>query len=371
MIKSFLKTLPRNLFIIWALGLLLRLVASSILLYNPDLSPDYHNYRLPIAECITSGQWLYCDCAYNHTPLYPYISSLMNWASQGNKHLQPFFINLPLALGDALVPIAIFILMVALGKSNIAKKCSIFYSLNPICILEVGIAHWDGFTTLFFLVSLIFIHQGKWHISGIWAGLGALLKQFPVTIILIAFAKSKDFPKSFLLGIVVLAVVFMGFLPFVLHCPETFFQNLTSHPLWQGDASTKVGIGTVKDLFEHMYIPYSKGVWFVLFVVLIAVPFFMAKQDNSIYFAGILMVTLAWFTYVTHRQLIVWAMPFLIMITLERRQYWAIIVVFIGYFIRILKPDWYFGLIHLGVGIWYYYLFFISLNQKKHMASIN
>ena len=62
------------------------------------------------------------------------------------------------------------------------------------------------------------------------------------------------------------------------------------------------------------------------------------------------MVVLAYFTYATHRQLVVWALPFMIVFSLERKSYFPLVLVALGYAIRVAKPDWYFGIVHLAAG---------------------
>ena len=60
--------MPVRLLVVCAIGLATRLVAAGF----SGTSFDFTRYRLPIAQCIAGGKTLYCDCAYNHTPLYPY-----------------------------------------------------------------------------------------------------------------------------------------------------------------------------------------------------------------------------------------------------------------------------------------------------------
>ncbi len=354
-----LKAVPRQFKTYFWVGVFLRIAAT----FFSGTAPDYVGYRLPIAECISSGQWLYCDCSYNHTPFYPYLSALMNLLSGGNALLQSVLITLPLALGDALVPIAIYFLLINFRDQQFALKAGAIYALNPLSIIEVGIAHWDGFTTLFLLISLIYLHHEKTVKSGVAAGLGVLLKQFPLAVVLISFARDRDFKKAFLLGITTIALVVIGFLPFLLKCPDTFFTNLMGHPLWRGVASVGVDIGTIKSLVLNLGIPHGKVIWLVLFVTLLAVPFFKTNSDNYFYYAGLVLVTLAYFTFVTHRQLIVWAMPFLITITLDKKAYVPFLLIFVAYAIRIIKPHWAFGFIHLGVGVWYYVAFYRALTS--------
>lgn len=365
LINSILQQIPGKLKLYTGIGFALRFVAT----FFSSTAPDYVGYRLPIAQCISEGNWLYCDCSYNHTPFYPYLSALMNLLSGGNALLQSVLITFPLALGDALVPIAIYFLFKSFKNEKLALTAGIVYALNPLSIIEVGIAHWDGFTTFFLLISLIYMNRDKMIPSGVAAGFGVLLKQFPLAVVLISFARDKNFKNALLLGITTVGVVLLGFLPFILKCPDTFVQNLLSHPLWRGVASTGVGIGTVKSVFQNIGMPFPKMVWLGLFAAMLAIPFFKTNQKNYMAYAAIVLVTLGYFTFVTHRQLIVWCLPFLIIYTLEKKAYIPFVLVFVGYAIRIIKPDWYFGLVHLGVGAWYYVAFFKELVANNHSST--
>lgn len=320
------------------IGLVLPLIALLFVITGPD----YIGYRLPIAEWITSGKWLYCECDNNHTPLYPYLSGSMNWFSGRHPLLQGLLITLPPGLGGGLVPLGIF----ALFRESIAATAAMIYAVNPIALIEAGIAHWTGFTTFFLLLSLLFLHEDKLFKSGLAAGFGVLLKRFPLVIVLFSFVSNWNFKKAFIPGVITVGVVALGFLPFVLKCPETFVQNLPGHPLWKGAASTKMAIGTVKDLFEQISLPGAKMIWLSLFILMIGLPAFKVKEHNYIYYAGLVMVTLAWFTFGTHQQLLVWSMPFVILLTLERKQYIP------------------FGLTHLSGGGYYYAAFLHMLVGK-------
>ncbi len=351
---------PKKLIYFWLAGLTLRLLFINLASLFPEIAPDFISYRLPIAQCILSKGWLYCDCTYNHTPFYPYLAAFMLWIAGDVNFLQVFLINLPLGLGDALVPVVLFLLFKRLKNEKLALTISAIYALNPISFIEVGISHWDGFTLLFLMLGLLAMEKKQTLQTGIWTGFGFLLKQFPLGLFPVFLLKTKSIKSTFWMGIAAGITILSMFLPFIFHCPTTFFENLLSHPLWQGSASEAVSIGTLSNVFGHLGIPYPKIVWAVLFIGLLGFPSLKASEKNYIYYAGILMATLAFFTYVTHRQLLVWCMPFIILITLERKAYIPFILLFIGYTIRIIKPHWAFGLIHLGVGVWYY----IALYQK-------
>ena len=357
-INVFKLSIPQRLLFFWCLGLVLRLLAINLASFAPELVPDFVFYRLPIAQCILSKGWLYCDCSYNHTPFYPYLSAVLLWIAGDHSWLQVFLINLPLGLADAMVPIVLFLLISKLKEEKLALSCAAFYALNPITILEVGISHWDGFTVLFMLLGLLAMEKNQPIKVGVWTGLGFALKQFPLGLFPVFLLKTRSIKQTFIMGVGAALVIALFFLPFLLNCPTSLVDNLLNHPLWKGSAS--IGTGTLKNVFEHIGLPFPKMVWGVLFAALLILPSLHASKKNYLYYTGILMVTLAFFTYVTHRQLLVWCMPFIILLTLERKAYIPFIMLFVGYAIRIIKPDWYFGLVHLGVGVWYY----VALYQK-------
>lgn len=362
--KFYQIDIPKNVQKVFWLGLAIRLI---VICFGAEAT-DFKFYRLPIAECIASGNWLYCDCVYNHTPFYPYLAAFMFILANGNEFLQLFLINLPLAIGDALIVLVIFVLLVKVRKEEISYKTSLFYAISPIAITEVAISHWDGFTSMFLLLALISIADGKIKMAGVWTGLGALLKQFPVVIILIYFLKEKKFGSTIILSIIAGSIVLLAFAPFIANCVTTFIDGLLGHPLWIGAASEKVGIGTIKNVFEHIGMPYPKVVWAILFVTLLVLPSIKTNKNNYLYFAGILLTTLAFFTFATHRQLVIWCLPFLIMFLVEKKNYIPMYILIVGYAIRIIKPDWYFGLIFLGVGVWYYVAFYREIVARRFQS---
>jgi len=353
---------PTKLTWIWLAGLVLRLIAINF----AGTAPDFVGFRLPIAQCLSEGNWLYCDCTYDHTPFYPYLSSALYQFAGSNEHLQVFLINLPLGIGDSLVPIVIFLLLSRAGKQHIAFLASAIYAFNPISFIEVGISHWDGFTSLFFMLGMLAMQKDQNLKVGFWAGMGFLLKQYPLGLFPVLLFKTKNFKVTFFAGLVAVGLILLILSPFLIRCSGTFVENMLNHPVWAGGASEGVGIGTLKNVFDHINLPYAKIVWGIIFLTLLIIPSFKANKDNYLYYAGILLVTLAFFTFVTHRQLLVWCMPFVILITLERKAYVPFVLFFVGYAIRIIKPDWYFGLIHLGVGAWYY----VALLKQMNAATL-
>lgn len=90
-----------------------------------------------------------------------------------------------------------------------------------------------------------------------------------------------------------------------------------------------------------------------------------ANRASLFELTGIVMVVLAYVSYSTHRQLVVWALPFMIVFSVERKVPSPLVFVFVGYAIRLVKPAWYLGLVHLAAGAWYYAAMIDAIAAKR------
>jgi len=343
-------TLPTRLYAFFGIGLFARLVAGAL----STGSYDYTRHRLPTASCLDAGGVLYCDCRCDHTPLYPYLSAVMFRLSPEAGFLRAMFLTFPAALGDAAISLVLFALLRKLGDEKLGFAAAVTYALNPISIYEIRLAHWDGLTTLALLASLYAFGSGRLKTSGLLVGLGALLKQFPLSFLPLAALKERSLRKAAVTSAVAGLALAAGFLPFLLACPEKFVQSLSSHPLWKGSAPSGVGVGTVQQVFEKLAVPEPRFVWLFGFSALLGFAALRAKRLTLFELTGVVLVVLAYFTYATHRQLVVWALPFMIVFSLERKAYVPLSLAVTGYAIRLFKPAWYFGFVHLFAGAWFY-----------------
>jgi len=253
-----------------------------------------------------------------------------------------------------LVSIVLFSLLRRFGREHLGFAAAALYAFNPISVYEIRLAHWDGLTVLTVLLGLSALTAGGALKAGAAVGLGALLKQFPLALLPIAALKERNARKLVTTTLGAGAIVTLGFLPFLLGCPKTMLESLASHPLWNGEAPRGVGVGTVQQVFSELGVPHPKLVWFAGFFALLAPAVLRARRSSHFELTGLVLVVFAYFTYATHRQLVVWALPFLIVFSLERRTFWPLALVVLGYAIRVVKPPWYFGLVHLFAGAWYY-----------------
>lgn len=345
-----LATFPTRLYAVLGVGLFARIVAAA----SSSGAFDYSRHRLPTASCLDAGGLLYCDCACNHTPLYPYLSALMFRVSPAVDWVRALLLTLPAAIGDASIALVLFLLLRRSGKQELGFAAAALYALNPVSIYEIRLAHWDGLTALSVLLGLLALSEGRSTIAGTVVGLGALLKQFPLVLLPLAVLKERRLRKILPTCALAGAVVAVGFLPFLLACPDEVLASLSSHPLWNGEAPRGVGVGTVSQVLGELGVPHPELVWFLGFFTLLGFAVLRANRASLFELTGIVMVVLAYFTYATHRQLVVWALPFMIVFSVERKAPWPLVLVLVGYAIRLVKPAWYLGILHLAAGAWYY-----------------
>jgi uncharacterized membrane protein len=364
-IKTFFNDTPllsmKTVYIIWILGFVFRFIAS--LTHQEYI--DYAEFRLPIAKALAEGELLYRDYPYNHMPIYPYISGFMYLISPKEPVILSMFIRLPMTIADSLVPFAIYLLMKSMNQAKIGQWASIIYAINPISIYEIGLSHWDGMATLFALLGLTAILKNKMEMAGIFAGIGFLVKQFPLAILLVGVLHTKDLKKSFRMIICSFFVVILILGPFLIICPTDFINGIFSHKVYLGTEGEGIIVGTVASIFQYMGEPWGRILWGILFGAALLIPMVKVKQENILPFTGILFILLSVFVYVTHRQMLLWSLPFVFILLVQnwKRTWVPVILLGIGYWIRLIKPAWYFGIIVLIAGIWLYYLFYQDLNE--------
>ena len=349
--------------LVWLIGFVLRLIFS----FTNRGYIDYWEFRLPIARGLAEGGLLYRDVPYNHMPIYPYLSAIMYLISPNDPVLTSAFIRFPMVVFDSLVPLGIVILMRSLKQVKVGIWASAIYALNPISIYEIGLSHWDGIATFFVLIGLAAIINGKMERAGLYAGLGFTIKQFPLSLLLFGALYTRKISKTLRMTIISAVVILAILATFLIICPEEFFNGVFNHPVHQGTGSDEVLIGTVSGMFNKIGLESGKLIWGLLFGLALLVPMLKVSPERILPFCGLTFVMLSIFFYVTHRQMIVWLLPFVFILLVTRWRVALIPTIFLafGYLIRVTKPHWAWGFLVLIAGVWFYILFYIELNDGK------
>lgn len=368
-IRSIFEKTPSSLvaivLLVWIIGFILRFIIS----FTNQIYTDYAEYRLPIAKALASGRFLYLDVYYDHMPVYPYLSAFMYWLSPKDPIIVSVFIRFPMVLFDSLVPLAILLLMKSIRQLKIGIWASMLYAINPISIIEISHSHWDGMATFFVLIGLTAIINNQVNRAGAYAGLGFTIKQFPLLILLFGALYTRNMKK--ILRMIVFAVLVTVFVLgiFLILCPNEFITGIFHNPIHKGGGSKNIIVGTVASVFDNLGVPNGKIVWGILFALAFLVPMWKVRPETILPFAGLTFVLLSIFVYVTHRHMLIWLLPFVLILLIKnwRAALAPIILLGYGYWIRLVKPDWYWGLPLLFAGIWLYILFYIEINEAYYI----
>lgn len=320
----------RNRYFVWIFGLILRLIVTPFGLNTYD----YRKFVLPVTIGLAKGGGLYNNVHYDQMPIYPFIAALMVMlVGTNNEIITGIAIKLPLAVADACVSIIIYKIGLRLNKSKEGLITSIFYAINPISILEVYWAHWDGFASLIVFIAFYYMLQNRPYHFGVMISLGFLLKEFPLFLFGIAIVYwQKDWRKiiksistfitstSFIFGLVMI--------PYGTTLNQVI-DDLFGHPIY----SPMRFIGT------HQYLLILVSLWFIIFMTIEIIPLIIYYRypDESIIIdvMTLQMTFLSIFFISIHSQFLLWLLPWLIFWGMIKGRNASLLPIFliIGYFL--------------------------------------
>ena len=242
---------------IYALGILIRFALLGFFAENWDMFVFTTVAKQFVLEGKTPYDVVMEDPPYIYLPFAPYIQ---NWYAYPPLPLlifsafyllylilpvrgvfwERFFIKLPMALGDILLAWVIGRIMTELGKNEkrlLAEKSVLF---NPFIIYLSSIwGMFDATVLAFLLLSILYLMQNKYELSGIFLGVAVLMKQTAVLAGLILFItvwKRENLKKAIQLFVVSGATFSVVSLPFLIDNFQGFLmQNLSLHanrPPW-------------------------------------------------------------------------------------------------------------------------------------------
>jgi hypothetical protein len=324
----------RNRYYVWIFGLILRLIVTPFGLNTHD----YHDFRLPVAIGLAKGGGLYNDVHYNQMPIYPYITALMVMlVGTNNLIFTGIAIKLPLAVADACVPIIIYKIGLRLNKSKEGLITSIFYAINPISILEVYWARWDGFASLIVFIAFYYMLQNRPYHFGVFISLGFLLKEFPLFLFGIAIVYwQKDWRKIIKsISTFITSTLFIFGLVMIPYGTtlNQVIDDLLGHPIY------KVSFVTIIPSFSEIAELIWVSLWFIIFMTIEIIPLiiYYRDPDESIIIDVITlqMTFLSIFFINTHCQFLLWLLPWLIFWGMIKGRNASLSPIFliIGYFL--------------------------------------
>ncbi|MCK5560362.1 MAG: glycosyltransferase family 39 protein [Thermoplasmata archaeon] len=337
-IEKFLITHFEYLIIIWLLGFLLRVYFSSTSFHTFD----FIKYRLPLAQLLSDGKILYRDVAYDHYPIFPYLSALFySLGPNTEPHIQAVLVNFPAIIGDSLVAVVLFKIFRSRGFTSIALWSSIFYAFNPVSMLQMADSRFDGLAILFMLLAFDSMLKNNWLFVGIWAGIGFCTKQLPIIILFIyPIYHHHNFQNVIRAILTALGTILAILGYFIVYAPEMFGQIYT-HVVYTTEISTVMLIGTFKYFIEP-FGPLGTIIWGVIFVIIVLIILYLLlKFELRLFeFLAVVFLVLGYLIISPSRPMSTWVVVFLCVLLAKNFRFYLVpfLAIFLAYFIKLHKP---------------------------------
>lgn len=312
------------MFLLLTIGLVIRLISAP---FGTD-QYDFGKYAFPTASILLEGGLLYIHTPWNHVPLYAFICTGMTLLGRGlevifsfahPEQMYGFLFKLPIIFADTII--ALLLHQLVRKRMNGTKTqgliSSALYYLNPVIILETMHSRSHALPTMFVLLSVKLLLQGKntkrqerlYHyvLSGLVLGLSFLLKETAVLampILMVAVLEKREIKQT--IGFIASCglTIIGGIAPFLVAYPKAFFEGITSHPAIE---HTSYGIS----FWEIIHV-WSEKLWgitiansllnglalgltaFLCLMVILIVFFKRTSLDGYYLFTALGAITIGW-----------------------------------------------------------------------------
>lgn len=334
-----------NRYYVWLLGFVLRVLITPFAFKG---SGDYYIYRLPVAIGLSEGDGLYNDVHYNNMPIYPYITALaILIVGTENTTLTAVALKLPLAIADSFIPLLIYKIGIQIDHYKEGLITSLVYAVNPISLLEVQWARWDGFASMIVLLAFYLMLQKRPILFGLTVSFGFMLKQYPLFIFGLAMVCWKDEITILIKAIITftlstILVLALVLLPFNTSLNQ-MINDLSGHPIYQGEHSAvKIAYNCPPDIDNQTFCTILPElliiIWFIVFMsfqFLSLVLYNKNPSDSNLIESITLQLTLLSLFFINrHAQFTLWLLPWLIFwgIKNEGKNVLMPIFLILGYF---------------------------------------
>ncbi len=194
-------------------------------------SPDYYTVYPPIAQCIY------------------FVSVYLSPNSIFGSIVAMRLILLAAEIG------VIFLLPKLLQALNVNSQNSLWYTLNPLVIIELsGNLHFEGIVVFFFLLAVYLLVLQKEKLAAIPWALAAAAKLIPIFFLPILIRKLK-FKNAILIYVLVAIVFIILWLPFY---NETFFSHFSqSVNLYYKTFEFNASVYYIVRWFGYLWVDYN------------------------------------------------------------------------------------------------------------------
>ena len=190
---------------------------------------DYAYAYVPTVQAFKSGNLPYKDFFHAYPPLFLYILAISS--------ILPYFwsMALPLVVSDALAVIPVYLIGKHLTNEQRAFLASLLFALAPINLFYVDYVWLNPpLTTLFLLVSVYYLLEGRCNMSGITLALSIGFKQtslltLPVMLFFLAKRTSRKHTLKYFL--IVTFICFALSLPYIFLSPRLYLFSIFRLPI--------------------------------------------------------------------------------------------------------------------------------------------
>ncbi|MFQ6081472.1 MAG: glycosyltransferase 87 family protein, partial [Candidatus Bathyarchaeia archaeon] len=190
---------------------------------------DYACAYIPTVQAFTSGNLPYKDFFHAYPPLFLYALTVFS--------ILPYFwsMALPLVVSDALTVIPVYLIGKRLSSEHKAFLASLLFALAPINLFYVDYVWLNPpLTTLFLLVSLYYLLEGRYDMSAITIAVSIGFKQTSLLAlpIMLFFAMKRTSHKHVLRYFMIVASVCFAFsIPYIFLEPRLYLFSVFRVPI--------------------------------------------------------------------------------------------------------------------------------------------
>lgn len=211
------KLLSNNFFliVILCLAAILRIIPA---IYTP-LIADTAGFQ-EIGRWVLAGKSPYSSPAvyalYPYPPVWMWFAGVSLWLSSVSNLPFQFLIKLPIILGDLIICILIYLLVLQNDKRK-AVLSSFLYAINPVSILITGFhGQFDTLAILFIIFSIYYYKSKIKLVSPLFLSLAIALKGFPILLVpFFAYYFGRNIKDKIIFSVLTILPVLLIILPFL------------------------------------------------------------------------------------------------------------------------------------------------------------
>lgn len=312
----------RSLFILIAIGFILRIIPAFIFYGTGDVTSDS-----AIAVKFLQGKDLYRQTNYNHFPvlifLWAFAEIAEDWTGIG-KH---FWQKVPSVASDAVITYLIYDTILKIRKSKKdAFNGALLYTFNPVVLLITSFhGQYESLVMMIVVFILRAFHFGTWkNISKkvlVLSFFGIMVKGWVVLTAAVVMSHLKYMKRSLIFLSNLLLLLAMATIPLILIHGYSFIHNtLTYFPA--GDHGLGAVFEHFPSFFEHPPLSYIHDVFFwghsivAKLIAILLLIFALIKGAKMNVFNAMLLVYLTLYSISTGlgSQYLMWVIPLAIIV---------------------------------------------------------